>query len=121
MEKGKKNRKTISPAAEGEYPDELVRELLLGFIKLHILHHSSRERIYGQEFHRELNRHGYSLSFGTIYPVFHKLEKKGYLLSEKVKVEGKIRKYYTITKKGTRALEQAKTRAEELYNELNEM
>ncbi len=103
-----------------EISNELVREFLLGFIKIHILHHAAKEKIYGKEFHEELNRHGYSMSFGTIYPVFHRLEKNGYLRSEKVKVSGKIRKYYTITEKGRRVLKYTRRKTEELFDELNE-
>lgn len=115
----KKNGVTRGSSFNG-FPDELMREFLLGFIKIHILHHASKERIFGMEFHQELNRHGYDLSFGTIYPVFHRLEKNGYLISEKVNVGGKIRKYYTITGKGKKALTQLTSRAGELFNELNE-
>ena len=103
-----------------ESSDDLVREFLLGFIKIHILHHAAKEKIYGMEFHKELNRHGYSMSFGTIYPVFHRLEKNGYLQSKKVKVKGKIRKYYTITKKGRKVLKHTQQKTEELFDELNE-
>ncbi len=101
-------------------PNELIREFLLGFIKIHMLHHAGKERIYGKEFHEELNRHGYTVSFGTIYPFFHKLEKAGYLVSEKVIVKGKIRKYYSLTKKGKEALDKSRKMAGELFREINE-
>jgi len=100
--------------------DGLVREFLLGFIKIHILHHAAREKIYGKEFQCELARHGYSLSFGTIYPVFHKLERDGYLCSEKENAGGRVRKYYSITQKGRRALEYSKSKTRELFTELEE-
>ncbi len=103
-----------------ESANELAREFLLGFIKIHILHHASKEKIYGKEFHEELNRHGYDMSFGTIYPVFHRLEKNGYLLSEQIKVNGKIRKYYTITEKGKKVLRHTKEKTRELFDELSE-
>jgi PadR family transcriptional regulator, regulatory protein PadR len=99
---------------------ELMRDFLLGFIKIHILYHAKQEKIYGKEFHEELNRHGYNMSFGTLYPIFHKLEKDGYLTSEKVNINGKIRKYYTITKKGRSALADARQKANELVKELSE-
>ncbi len=99
---------------------ELIRDFLLGFIKIHILYHAKIEKIYGKEFHEELNRHGYNMSFGTLYPIFHRLEKTGYLASEKVNINGKIRKYYTITKKGRSALAAARQKANELVMELAE-
>lgn len=100
--------------------DGLIREFLLGFIKIHILHHAAKEKIYGTEFQNELARHGYDLSFGTIYPVFHKLERDGYLRSEKVKVGGKVRKYYSITNKGGKSLEYSRSKVRELFMELSE-
>jgi len=100
--------------------DRVTRDFLLGFIKLHILYHSEKEEIYGMEFQNELARHGYNISFGTLYPIFHKLEKDKYLSSRKINVEGKIRKYYSITKKGSGILKKSKAKAKELFNELFE-
>jgi PadR family transcriptional regulator, regulatory protein PadR len=98
--------------------DRLLKDLFLGFIKVHILHHADKERIYGQEFSAELQRHGYSISYGTLYPIFHKLEEKGYLRSETENVKGKVRRYYTITRSGKNILEKAKRQAKELVDEL---
>jgi len=67
-----------------------------------------------------LKRHGYDISFGTLYPIFHKLLKKGYLHLEKVKVKGKIRKYYLITEDGKRVLDESKQKINELFNEIFE-
>ena len=57
------------------------RGLYSGLIKLHILHHAVKEPIFGFGIIEELGRHGYRLSPGTIYPLLHGLEKKGYLKS----------------------------------------
>ena len=100
--------------------DKLIRDLLLGFIKIHILHHAEKEEIYGSEFQEELARHGYEISYGTLYPIFHRLENDGYIVSEKRNVEGKIRKYYTITNKGKKVLKEARNKADELYREISE-
>ncbi|AFN74027.1 putative transcriptional regulator, PadR family protein [Melioribacter roseus P3M-2] len=101
--------------------DKLLKDLFLGFIKAHILHHANKERIYGQEFSEELKRHGYHISYGTLYPIFHKLEEQGYLISETENVNGKIRRYYSITKNGKKILEKAKQQAKELVDELYEI
>ena len=46
---------------------------------------------------------------GTLYPVLHGLEQDGYVQSYlKTAATGKERKYYQITKKGTRALAEKK-------------
>ena len=54
-------------------------DLLTGFIRLHILHHAAEHEIYGQWMIDELAHHGYRLSPGTLYPMLHAMEKKGYL------------------------------------------
>ena len=56
-------------------------DLLTGFIRLHILHHAAEHEIYGQWMIDELAHHGYRLSPGTLYPMLHAMEKKGYLTS----------------------------------------
>lgn len=100
--------------------DQLLKDLFLGFIKVHILHHAEKELIFGQEFHKELQRHGYEISFGTLYPILHKLEKQSYLKSFKEKVNGRIRRYYEITRSGRIILKKAKSQAKELVSELYE-
>lgn len=98
--------------------DKIHRDFFLGFIKLNILYLCKKEEIYGKEFKNELARHGYDISFGTLYPIFHRLEKNGYLSSRKVNIDGKIRKYYSITDKGAAVLKSSKRKAKELFDEL---
>ena len=100
--------------------NKLIRDLELGFIRIHILYHAAKEPVYGTEFQTELRRHGYEIAFGTLYPIFHRLEKDGYISSNKKNVKGKIRKYYNITEDGIAILKQAKVKANELVAELNE-
>jgi DNA-binding PadR family transcriptional regulator len=96
----------------------MIRNLFLGFIRLHILYHASQEEIYGVEMIKELGRHGYQLSPGTLYPILHNLEKVGYLDLEKRVVEGKVRKFYRATNLGKKALKQATVKVIELMNEI---
>ena len=98
----------------------LDREFFLGFIKIHILYHASKESIFGAEIADELARHGYSLSPGTLYPTLHRLEKEGYLESSSKVVNGKVRKYYKATAKGRLVLEQSKRKIRELVTEVIE-
>ncbi len=98
----------------------LDREFFLGFIKIHILYHASKEPIFGAEMMRELARHGYSISPGTLYPTLHRLEKEGYLKNSSKVVEGKVRKYYQVTVEGKQVLEQSKKRIRELVTEVIE-
>lgn len=53
------------------------QDLLKGLIRLHILHHASEGKFYGQWMIDERARHGYSLSPGTLYPMLHALERRG--------------------------------------------
>jgi len=48
-------------------------------------------------------------SDGMLYPVLHRLEKDGYIISQwKVSKEGRHRKYYKLTDKGKEELEAEK-------------
>jgi len=96
----------------------MLRDFFLGFVKIHILHHAGQEPVYGLWLIEELERHGYNLSPGTLYPILHKLERQGYLAAEKRVVEGKARKYYTLTEAGRAALEEARRQIRELTAEV---
>ena len=99
-------------------PDKITRNFFLGFIRLHILYHASQEPVFGLDLIRELARHGYSLSPGTLYPMLHGLEGDGFLQSEKQVVNGKVRKYYRATKIGKKAVADAYAKVCELVNEV---
>ncbi|WP_041623993.1 PadR family transcriptional regulator [Spirochaeta thermophila] len=98
--------------------DRIVRSFFTGFIKLHILHHASEGPIYGLAMIRELRRHGYELSPGSLYPALHGLEAEGFLSSEERSEGGRRRRYYTITEEGRRVLEMARHRIRELVREV---
>ena len=96
------------------------RDLYSGMIRLHILHHAENEAIFGAGMAEELARHGYKISPGTLYPILHGLEKRGYLKSEQERSGKSIRRLYRITASGRRALKTAKLRVRELFGELIE-
>ncbi len=60
------------------------KDLYGGMIRLHILHHAAKEPVFGLGIIEELRHHGYQLSPGTLYPMLHGMEKKGYLTSRHV-------------------------------------
>ncbi len=97
----------------------MFRDIFQGFVKLHILYHAAQGKVFGLELMEELERHGYRLSPGTIYPVLHSLEKDGFLVSEKQIVSGKVRRYYSITVEGNRVLAEGTQKAGELFKEIN--
>lgn len=96
------------------------QDLLVGLVRLHILHHAVEGEIYGQWIIEELARHGYRLSAGTLYPMLHAMEKKGYLRSREKKSGRSVRRLYRATAQGTKALDEAKAKLKELMGELFE-
>ncbi|MFD2935242.1 PadR family transcriptional regulator [Spirosoma flavum] len=61
-------------------------------------------RMYGYEITQAVKERTHGeivLSFGALYPVLHKLEQDGLLTTESEEVEGRLRKYYTLTPQGT--------------------
>lgn len=94
--------------------------LYSGLIRLHILHHACEGPIFGLGMIEELARHGYRLSPGTLYPIVHGLEQKGLLRSKQQQVNGKIRRVYSATLGGRKALQAAKQKVRELFGELLE-
>lgn len=100
--------------------DPLLHDLYLGFIRIHILYHAGKERVYGAALMEELARHGYQVGPGTLYPMLHALEEKGLLVSELEVVGGKRRRYYHITAIGADALENARAHTLELIREINQ-
>jgi PadR family transcriptional regulator, regulatory protein PadR len=90
------------------------QDLLVGLIRLHVLHHASKEEFYGQWMIHELARHGYALSPGTLYPMLHALERKGYLKSRKERQGRTYRRLYRATALGREADRICKVQVREL-------
>ncbi|BDZ70646.1 PadR family transcriptional regulator [Methanobacterium petrolearium] len=98
----------------------LNRKFFLGFIRIHILYHASKEEIYGVQMIQELKNHGYKVSPGIMYPILHSLESEGFLKCRKENVKGKIRKYYKITPRGEKILHESRQKINELIKEVIE-
>jgi DNA-binding PadR family transcriptional regulator len=96
------------------------QDLYAGLIRLHILHHACEAPIFGLGIIEELQRHGYRLSAGTLYPMLHGLERKGYLRSQVVGAGRRSRRFYVATRKGSAAMRKAKGKVKELFGELFE-
>ena len=96
------------------------RDLYAGLIRLHVLHHAVEEPIFGLGMIEELARHGYRISPGSLYPLLHSLEARGYLRSSEQRNGKSLRRVYRATARGRRALEAAKHKVRELFRELIE-
>jgi DNA-binding PadR family transcriptional regulator len=99
----------------------LTREVLLGFWKVHILHHAAEQPVVGQWILRELRRHGYDISPGTLYPLLKRMERNGWL---RCKVEPNSgprgRRYYHLTPRGATVLALLRDAVKELHHEVIE-
>ena len=98
---------------------ELEREVLLSFWKVHILHHAESQPVFGQWVIRELRRHGYEVSPGTLYPLLNRMEERGWLkLKVDLEAGPRARKEYSLTTKGKEVLAVLRTQVQELYREV---
>ncbi len=70
----------------------MIRTFDLAFIKVHILYHAAKKEVFGIGLIEELDRHGYQLGPGTLYPTLAKMEKFGLLKSKSRTVKHKQRK-----------------------------
>lgn len=68
--------------------------------------------MYGYQIIEELERQSsqvFQLKEGTLYPILHSLEKDRLISAREAEtVNGRVRRYYAITEKGLRALEEKK-------------
>ena len=99
--------------------DPVVREFLLTFWKIHILHHAAEQGIYGQWMLEELHHHGYRLSPGTLYPMLARMARRGWLRATEPK-RSKAARLYRLTPRGHEVLQQILTSLDELYREVAE-
>ena len=100
--------------------DTILRDFFAGFVRIHVLHHAAEEPIFGLGMIEELARHGYRISPGSLYPLLHGLEKKGFLRSSEVRNGKSLRKVYRATPLGRKALAAVKDKVRELFRELVE-
>jgi PadR family transcriptional regulator PadR len=97
--------------------DPVVREFLLTFWKIHILHHADEQGVYGQWMLEELHRHGYRLSPGTLYPMLARMAERGWLRAAAPK-RSKAPRVYRLTARGHAVLDQVRNALDELYREV---
>ena len=85
-----------------------LQQLRKGSTPLLILSVLTREKMYGYQIMRELDRRSegyFTMTAALLYPTLHQLEADGLVESEWQNNPGKRhRKYYTITSKGWKAL-----------------
>lgn len=100
------------------------KELLKGNTALLVLSILKCDDLYGYRIIRELevaSDKAFSMTEGTLYPILHALEKENYLESYWREFDGRNRKYYHITRKGLRALEEKKQEWESFSQSVNKV
>jgi DNA-binding PadR family transcriptional regulator len=101
-------------------PSAKYQDLYIGLVRMHVLHHAAKESVFGQGMIEELGRHGYRLGPGTMYPLLHSMERRGWLTAQPAVVGGRRRKSYVATRAGKAALNEAIGRVKGLFHELTE-
>ena len=97
---------------------ELIKGTLRSIVLRLLLEH---ERMYGYEITREvyeLTRKKINLTFAALYPVLHKLEADGHVMTETENVSNRIRKYYALTGNGKK---EAAKKVQEFHHFLETM
>ncbi len=84
--------------------NKIPKELLKGSLKSIVLKLlAENDRMYGYEITQKveaLTDGKIQLTYGALYPILHKLEKEGNLLTESENVKNRMRIYYKLTPKG---------------------
>lgn len=83
--------KIIKPSGIGSIKN-VIMQLLLG------------KEMYGYEIWHTLLEKGYKLTLPAVYQHLSELEEMGYITSRKVEINGKFRRYYTLTSQGKNLL-----------------
>lgn len=87
------------------------KSLLSGSTSMLLLNLLENQDMYGYEMIealREKSNNVFELKAGTLYPLLHNFESKGYVESYEKEVLGKTRKYYRITSSGKKQLREKK-------------
>ena len=87
------------------------KSLVSGSTTMLLLKLLSEKDMYGYEMIEELKKrseHVFALKAGTLYPLLHGMEDKGLLTCYEQEFQGKVRKYYSITGKGRKELQERK-------------
>ncbi len=96
----------------------MLREFLRGAAQVHVLHHAAEGDVYGAWMAGELRRHGYEISPGTLYPMLHRMEETGLLVSRGEVAEGRTRRLYAATDAGRSQLALVRAAVAELADEV---
>jgi PadR family transcriptional regulator PadR len=98
---------------------KLNKELIKGSTGTLILTLLERKDLYGYEIIKELERSSggmFALKEGTLYPILHGMETEQWVEAYWEEAQGRRRKYYRITDKGRRQLQDKKAEWKQFRN-----
>ena len=84
------------------------KTLMSGSLTMMLLKLLAEKDMYGYEMIDTLRKRSnnvFELKAGTLYPLLHGMEEKGFLTAYEQEFSGKVRKYYSITNAGRGLLE----------------
>ena len=85
---------------------QIVQRVTRNFLDILILRLIQIEPMWGYKILKKTQRlFGITIRHGALYPLLNKLEKDGYVRSQKIGNRGRIRKVYDITTKGTQLVD----------------
>ena len=89
------------------------KELKRGVLDVCVLRAIKEKDSYGYEMVKNISEH-MEISESTLYPILRRLEEKNCLIEYKTEHNGRLRKYYHITKDGLAKIEEFKNEFHEL-------
>ena len=89
-----------------EYRRELIQRLTKSLLDVQLLRLVASQPMWGYKIKKTVETDfGIKLRHGALYPMLNRLEKEGFLTSEKQRHAGRARKVYKATAKGREYLE----------------
>lgn len=89
-------------------------EFYTGLVRMFILHEAAKKPIFGLWLMEVLEKHGYRVGPGTLYPILHAFERRGLLLSVVESQGNRKRRLYKTTALGKRMLTHVRSRSRQL-------
>ena len=103
----------------------IAKELIKGTIKTIVLQLlAEHNKMYGYEIMQTIEKKSagkIKLTFGSLYPILHKLQSEGIIFSESENIGKRVRKYYILTEKGLKEKECKVLEIKEFIDTLNQL
>ncbi|MEM1539258.1 MAG: PadR family transcriptional regulator [Candidatus Bathyarchaeia archaeon] len=88
------------------FKKEIVQRIIKNLLDIQILRLVDAEPMWGYKIKRQIEAtSSVKIRHGILYPLLNKMEREGYLASQKLQHGKRLRRVYTITEKGKQYLE----------------